>query len=461
MHALLLRPHPGNDRFGLGPFFLVEPLGLAYAAAALAKVGVASTIADLRFKPGLDRVLSRARPELVAISCLHALEYERCVELAREVKRRAPEAFVVVGGHAAAAYADALADDAIDAVSFGDAEQVMPALALALRDKTPLADVPDLVLRAKDGGAVRTRASAEEADLTLLPDRSGLEPYRSRYRCLFHRPVWVVETARGCPFRCSFCSVAVLHGRALRERPVSAVVEDFARVGDRIFIVDDLFFANPERSLAIARGLEARGIKKKWLLAQTRADLAAKREDVLAAWRARTDASDVFVGFEAPSDDALAKVSKDTTVAKMDDGLALLRRLGFGVTGNFVVDPDWGEDDFRALWDFVGARQLQRAGYTILTPLPGTDFYAKEKARIGAQPWHKFDMHHLLWEPRLGRARFLELYAETWRRSVLKARAGKVLSWLGRVRPADAPDLLRMVLRTQRMMRPAEYLADE
>ncbi|HEX7601241.1 MAG TPA: radical SAM protein [Polyangiaceae bacterium] len=456
MRALLLRPDPGNDRFGLGPFFLVEPLGLAYAAAALAKVGVTSTVADLRFRPSLARVVKDARPALVAISCLHALEYDRAVEAAREVKRLAPEAFVVIGGHAAAAHAEALFDDAVDAVSFGDAELVMPALASALRGERPMTEVPDLVLR----GGERTRASDEEVDLSLLPDRSGLERHRNGYRCLFHRPVWVVETARGCPYRCSFCSVSVLHGRELRERPISAVVEDLARVGDRIFIVDDLFFANPERSLELARALEARHIKKRWILVQTRADLAARREDVLAAWRARADAFDVFVGFESSTDASLAKIAKDTTVAKMDDGLGVLRRLGFGVTGNFVIDPDWAEDDFHALWDYVAERKLERAGYTILTPLPGTKFYFEQKARIGTQPWHKFDMHHLLWEPRLGRERFLELYAETWRRSVLNARAGKVLDWLGRVRPTDAPDLLRMILRTQRMMRPSAYLAE-
>lgn len=456
MRALLLRPHPGNDRFGLGPFFLVEPLGLAYAAAALAKVGVPSTLADLRFRPSLERVVSQARPSLVAISCLHALEYDRCVELARKVKRLAPGAFVVVGGHAAAAHSEALFDDAVDAVSFGDAELVMPALASALRKERPLRDVPDLVLP----GGERTRASDEEVDLTLLPDRSGLDAYRNSYRCLFYRPVWVLETARGCPYRCSFCSVSVLHGRVLRERPVDTVVEDFAHVGDNIFIVDDLFFANPDRSLEMARRLAARGLHKRWLLVQTRADLAARREDVLVSWRGLADKFDVFVGFEAPTDAALAKVAKDSTIAKMDAGLSVLRRLGFGVTGNFVIDPDWGEDDFHALWDYVAERKLERAGYTILTPLPGTTFYNEQKARIGHPPWAHFDMHHLLWEPRLGRERFLQLYAETWRRSVLKARFGKVLSWLGRVRPSDAPDLLRMVLRTQRMMKASAYLAE-
>lgn len=460
MNVLLLRPDPGADRFGLGPFFLVEPLGLAYAAAALRSVGVTATIADLRFKPRLQVVMERTRPVLVAISCLHALEYGRCVELATEVKRLAPGAFVVVGGHAAAAHPEALDHASIDAVALSDAEVVMPALAVALQRGSSLADLPDLVLRVLDGRAIRTRSAATPASLDLLPDRSGLEPYRKRYRCLFHRPVWAVETARGCPYRCSFCSVSVLHGRTVRERPISVVVEDLARVGDRVFIVDDLFFSHADRSFALARALEARGVRKKWLLVQTRADLAAKREDVLAAWRTRADVFDVFLGLEATTDAALARVSKDSTIAKMDEGLTVLRSLGFGVTGNFVVDPDWGEDEFRALWAFVESRELQRAGYTILTPLPGTSFYAQERARIGAAPWHHFDMHHLLWEPRLGRARFFELYAETWRRSALKARAGKVMSWLGRVGPADAPDLLRMILRTQRMMRASAYRSE-
>ena len=94
MKVLLLRPHPGNERFGLAPFFRVEPLGLEYIAAALRARGHAPVVADLRFAPGAAAWVRRARPQVVGISCPHSLEYDRARETAREVRRAAPEAFV-------------------------------------------------------------------------------------------------------------------------------------------------------------------------------------------------------------------------------------------------------------------------------------------------------------------------------------------------------------------------------
>ncbi len=104
MNVLLLRPHPGNDKFGLGPFFQVEPLGLEYIGAVLRAKGHSVTLADLRFRPGIATWIQRSRPRLIAISCLHALEYDRIIATAAEARRIAPEAFILVGGHAAAAY---------------------------------------------------------------------------------------------------------------------------------------------------------------------------------------------------------------------------------------------------------------------------------------------------------------------------------------------------------------------
>ena len=64
MHVLLLRPVPVNERFGLGPFFRIEPLGMAYIAAALERQGHTATIADLRFSRSVEHYLrtERARP---------------------------------------------------------------------------------------------------------------------------------------------------------------------------------------------------------------------------------------------------------------------------------------------------------------------------------------------------------------------------------------------------------------
>lgn len=136
MNILLLRPHPGNDRFGLGPFFCVEPLGLEYIGAALLKHGHQVTVADLRFRPGLATWVKRSRPRLVGISCLHTLEFDQVLATAREVRRLAPEAFIIVGGHAAAAFSGPLEDAAVDAVMVEDGEALMPQLAAQLERGT-------------------------------------------------------------------------------------------------------------------------------------------------------------------------------------------------------------------------------------------------------------------------------------------------------------------------------------
>ncbi|KAB0669807.1 radical SAM protein [Oryzomonas sagensis] len=462
MNILLLRPHPGNDRFGLGPFFRVEPLGLEYIAAALMGTGHHVTIADLRFRPGAATWVRRTRPRLVGISCLHSLEFDRVLETAREVRLASPEAFIVVGGHAAAAFPAPLEHDPIDAIMVDDGEEAVVRLAACLEQGGELARVPALRLRTADGWI--TTPPLEERtplDLVPLPARNLVQRHRTGYHCLLFKPVWLIETARGCPHRCSFCSVWQLYGRTCRERSIAAVVEDFATCGDAIFVADDLFWYNPERSLELAAALKRRGVYKRWILVQTRTDLIRRSGELMAAWRPLAKDFDIFLGLEAASDDGLAGLSKDSGIGDSIEAVRIARELRYGINGNFLVDPDWDEAQFRELWAFVERHGLQRAGFTILTPLPGTDYYQSELARTAGQPWANFDMHHLLWEPRLGAERFFELYAETWRRSILNTAGNKsLLDWVRQVRPSQIPYIIRVLLRTQRMMKPAEYLRE-
>ena len=103
-----------------------------------------------------------------------------------------------------------------------------------------------------------------------------------------------------------------------------------------------------------------------------------------------------------------------------------------------MIDPDWDEADFERLWAFVERHELSAAGFTILTPLPGTAYFDASRERIRAVHWSQFDMHHLLWEPRLGVTRFFELYCETWRRSILNLKGEKKLVALAARTPGRA-----------------------
>jgi radical SAM superfamily enzyme YgiQ (UPF0313 family) len=462
MNVLLIRPDPGNERFGLGPFFRVEPLGLEYVASALRGRGHEPAIVDLRFERNLSGWLRRTRPGLIGISCMHALEYDRVIETARLVRRACPGAFILVGGHAAAAFPGPLQVPEIDAICVDDGEEVVPAVADALAARHRMADVPALLLQTPDGW-ISTAPLGERTglDAVPVPARDLVARDRHRYHCLLFKPVWLVETARGCPFRCSFCSVWQLYGRSFRERSIGAVVDDLAAAGDAVFIADDLFWNHPERSRELAEALIRRGIRKRWILVQTRTDIVCRHADLLEAWRSVAKDFDIFFGLEAASDAGLASVTKDAGVASSIEAARISRALGYGVTGNFLVDPDWDEAHFEELWAFVAKYGFQRAGYTILTPLPGTDLFQKLARVLEGQPWFKYDMHHVLWEPRLGAKRFFELYAETWRRSILNTSGEKSwLEWMRQIKPTQIPYLTRVLLRTQRMMKAEAYLKE-
>jgi hopanoid C-3 methylase len=463
MHVLLLRPVPGNERFGLGPFFRIEPLGLEYIAAALETRGHRATVVDLRFGRSVEHYLQHTRPRLVGIACMHALETDEVLALAAHVRRSSPGSFILVGGHSAAAYPSPFFTSSIDAVCIDDGEAVVPALADALEQGRKLSTVSGLLLREHDEmfSWTPTADGNFSLDDIPLPLRRDVDTWRHRYACLLFRPVWLIETARGCPFRCSFCSVWPLHHRAVRLRSIQSVCDDFTATGPHVFIADDLFWYHRARSLELASALKKRGIRKRWLLVQSRTDLVADHPELIEAWRPIAEDFDIFFGLEAATDGGLNQLVKDTTVDRTIDAVHIARALAFGITGNFVVDPDWSESDFERLWGFVQQHDLRRAGYTILTPLPGTSYFEELQPRLRAVRWAQFDMHHLLWEPRLGAERFFDLYTETWRRSILNLQGHKSWwEWARQVRPMDLPPLTRMLIRTQRMMRPKTYLRE-
>jgi radical SAM superfamily enzyme YgiQ (UPF0313 family) len=463
MRVLLLRPAPSNERFGLGPFFRIEPLGLEYVAAALEARGHDVTIRDLRFSAPVDRVVREARPSLVGVACMHALEIDDALAVVARVRQIAPGVPVVVGGHSAAAFPDPFVQAGIAGICLDDGERALPALVDALARGGAIDDVPGWLVPSGDGGAVRTADPATDyaLDEVPLPARHLVAGWRRQYACFHHRPAHLVETARGCPFRCSFCSVWQLFDRAVRERGIEHVCRDFETTGSEIFVADDLFWYHPSRSEALAQELRRRGVRKNWILVQSRVDLVASHPRLLEAWRPLAREFDIFFGLEAATDRGLADLTKDTTVSRTAEAVGVARALGFGVTGNFVIDPDWDEADFEALWTFVERHDLSRAGFTILTPLPGTKYFDESRDRIRAPEWSHFDMHHVLWEPRLGAQRFFELYCETWRRSVLNLKGQKKWwQWIGHTRVRDWPHIVSVLRRTQRMLDPEHYLRE-
>jgi len=464
MNVLLVKPRPDAVQFGLAPFFQTEPLGLEYIAAELESRGHAVSTVDMRFeRRPFAAILRRAHPDVVGLACLHILDAPATVRMAREVKAFDPAVFVAVGGHAASAYPQALTESqSIDAVCIGEGERTLPALCDALQRRAPLGDVPSLMLRSGGGVFERTAAARGLLDLAEVrpPSRRQVAAYQKRYCCLNYMPVWTIETTRGCPHRCKFCSVWQFYRGSCRFHAPGSVRVDFEAAGHNVFVIDDIFWAGRAQSQELAHALLSSPERKNWMLVQSRADLVSENPGLLEAWRPLARHFDIFFGFESPNAAGLDRLNKGADVAATVEALRVARKLGYGVTGNFIIDPDFTEDDFAALWSFVDRHGLHRAGFTILTPLPGTHFFDEVKERLLVLDWNQYDLHHLLWRPRLPLERFFELYCETWRRSVLNLTGRKKWwSWLRAIQPSQTLRLAKILWRTQALMDPKAYLA--
>src|SRR5437870_11470329 len=169
MNVLLLRPVPANERFGLGPFFRIEPLGMEYIAAALEARGHRVTLADLRFTGSIAAQMRTARPQLVGIAAMHALETDDVVDLVRRVRTLAPGVPIIVGGHTAAAYPEPFLGPDTAAVVIDDGEKALPDVCDALARGAALTSVPGLALRGADGEIVKTGGETGTPALDDVP----------------------------------------------------------------------------------------------------------------------------------------------------------------------------------------------------------------------------------------------------------------------------------------------------
>jgi radical SAM superfamily enzyme YgiQ (UPF0313 family) len=216
-----------------------------------------------------------------------------------------------------------------------------------------------------------------------------------------------VQTVRGCPKHCSFCSVWRTDGQKPRQRRVDAVVDEIVELRRRGFrfiaLADDNFYPVTLADLALAerqrnaarlellRGLRAERFELMGRLAQLPSDMvfftqitmeAAEDPAFLDAMR-RANIKGALVGIEAVTPEGLKDVYKGFN----DVGEALIARLrtfrehGVHVLGSFIFGlPSDRASTFQATVDVANRAQLAFAQFVMLTPYPGTvDFAAWEK----------------------------------------------------------------------------------
>lgn len=314
--------------------------------------------------------------DLVAITAMTP-QAPRAYRIADSFRERGVP--VVMGGF----HASNLPDEAlehVDAVVVGEGELVWPRL-LDDREKGTLARL----YRASD-----LLAMGE----IPLPRR---EVFHGK-RYLFTN---TLQTTRGCPHDCEFCSVTAFYGRKYRKRPVESVLRELETLRKKnsfAFFVDDNLVG--DRRYALELFTRMRGMGFKWL-SHAPIDLAGDPELLRAA--GESGCVGLFVGFESLNETSLAAMGKVTNRAAsyLEDARAF-RDNGIGILGSFVLGYDGDSPGvFDGLLRFCEEARLEAAIFPILTPFPGTAVRARLEAegRITSSNWEDYDMGHVTFRP--------------------------------------------------------------
>jgi hopanoid C-3 methylase len=415
MRVAFLKP-PVGGILGLEMLTFVEPLGPICVAACLEQDGHECRVIDLRID-GEEHGLAQCRafdPDVVGLQCNFTTERNRTIRLAQRIKREMPRAFVVIGGHDASRDPDWFQHECIDVIAVGDGEEVMPPLVNALRDGADLRNVPGLVLNGVSTGHAPSRPNL---DAYPLPARHLIRQYADHYYINFRKPLALMETARGCPFKCNFCSVWKFHESTFREKSPERVVAELREIdAPNIFITDDIFWMNVRRGEEMAKQIKAAGIKK-YFTVQTRTDIIVKFPHLIEMWKDCGHLA-IFLGLESVTDEGLAAVNKKNKACNNVQAIEILKELGVGFTPNFIVDPAWDHEDFTRLREWISAMGAYNSGFSILTPLPGTDLWDHASRQVTTHDWEMYDIVHAVLPTKLPLEEFYREYSSLWRHAL-------------------------------------------
>jgi radical SAM superfamily enzyme YgiQ (UPF0313 family) len=298
------------------------------------------------------------RPDLVGITAFTS-QANRAYEVAAQFRRLGVP--VVMGGiHATMCLEEAM--ERVDSVVTGEAEGIWPQI---LED-------------ARRGGLKR-RYDGGLAEIEAVP--------LARHDLLDGRYAFgAIQTTRGCPLNCSFCSVTAFNGASYRQRPIPNVVREFQQIREKhVLVVDDNLIGTRrdhiDRAKDLFRAMARANVRKEWI-AQATINIADDEE--LLTLAAKAGCRGVFIGFESPTPEGLREVGKKYNLLRNRDFRSSVRRIqrhGILIAGSFIIGLDVDKPGIGGHIAKVASRYgVDSLNALFLTPLPGTRLWDQMKS---------------------------------------------------------------------------------
>lgn len=385
--------------FKFGAKFLLSRKHISYLLAIPTLVSLTPPGHEIRiFDENVEAIDYSWLPDIVGIT-VRTMFARRAYEVSESYRSRGIK--TVLGGiHPSMCPEDSLLH--CDSVVIGEAEEVW-----------------SIVLQDAEKGELKSIYKApKHADLSIYPapDRSLLP--RQNYL------LDIIQTTKGCPFHCEFCSVHAFDGQTIRSKTVDQIMEEIRFIdSDRsrykkktvIFFADDNIIANRVFARKLFAALGEHGIN--WMC---QASINISQDTDLLKLMSQSGCGAIFIGFESLSEDNLDMMDKG--VNRRFEYIEAIRKIqsyGILVHSSFILGYDCdSESTFDELINFIDKSNLLMPLINILTPLPGTKLFNRleQEGRIMDRDWNKYDTQHVVFRPaRMSSDQLLQGYRKVLR----------------------------------------------
>jgi len=403
------------------------PLGLLYLSAYLRRAGFAVELYDstLGSRNALSERLTSGSGRVLGLYT-NLMTRGNVVDIAKQASQLGWT--VVLGGPEAANYPDEYLGRGADVIVVGEGEETLTELlpALAARGPNRLHGVAGLWFRDEDGKVVQTPARPQIADIDSLP-----WPDRAQIDITEYMRIWKVHhgmssvnliTARGCPYKCKWCSHAVF-GYSHRRRNAIHCADELQAIHetyspDQVWYADDVFTMNHAWLYEYNAELKRRGLRLPFETI-SRADRMMK-EEVLAAL-AELGCYRIWIGSESGSQKILDAMQRGVTVEQVQWATHAAQRHGIEV-GMFLMWGYEGEtlDDIEATIDHVKKANPNVFFTTVAYPIKNTPFFQAVSDRVTlTQDWERATDRD--WQIRGRHSRAYYRHADRWLRNEVEA----------------------------------------
>ncbi len=366
---------------------IVPPLGIAYIAAVLEKMGAEVKIIDCAIGVSFDDLFEgilNERPDLVGITSTTPA-FVKAKKVASFVRSKLPAAKIMIGGaHATALPNEAMASGLFDVGIIGEGELTVAQLFKNYKngDFERLEEIQGVIY--KNGNSATQNADRpfiNDLDSIPMPARHLL-PHPKFYRptpaSCRKVPYAVIMTSRGCPSQCTFCDRKIF-GMRCRMRSVYNIFQEIEEVVSKygvkeIRFFDDTFTINKKRAYEICDEFEKRELKLSWTCLTKAACVDGpllKRMKKAGCWQ-------ILYGFESGDDRILKLLKKGNTVEMNKKAIRLTKEAGLEMRGDFIVGtPGETWESLENTVRFTIDMKLDYAHFNKFIPFPGTELYKR------------------------------------------------------------------------------------